>query len=74
MHLEFVSQARKDVDNANAQLFQSSGAGAQLSYSQEIIWKGLMSHWERKSTSDLHKRSQVTATDSLRVVLDSGPA
>ncbi|KAJ6133163.1 Phenylalanine ammonia-lyase [Penicillium samsonianum] len=70
MHLEFVSQARKDVDNANAQLFQSSGAGAQLSHSQEIIWKELMSHWERNSTSDLHKRSQVTATDSLGAVLD----
>ncbi|KXG47451.1 Phenylalanine ammonia-lyase [Penicillium griseofulvum] len=70
MHLEFVSQARKDVDNANAQLFQSSGADVQLSYSQENIWKELMSHWERNNTSDLHKRSEVTANDSLGVVID----
>ena len=70
IHLEFVSRARKDVDNANEQLFQSSGAGAQLSNSQEIIWKEITNHWERNSTSDLHKRSQVTATDSLGVVLD----
>ncbi|KAJ5164250.1 Phenylalanine ammonia-lyase [Penicillium coprophilum] len=70
MHLEFVSQARKEVDHANAELFQPSGAGAQISQSQEIIWKELMGHWEKNSTSDLHKRSQVTATDSLGVVLD----
>ncbi|KAJ5981075.1 Phenylalanine ammonia-lyase [Penicillium waksmanii] len=37
MPLEFRSQAHKDIDNANAQLFQLSGVGSQVSYSQEII-------------------------------------
>ncbi|CAL5868712.1 uncharacterized protein PFLUO_LOCUS2939 [Penicillium psychrofluorescens] len=69
MHLEFVTQAHIKVDDATAQLFQSSGTDFQLSFGQEIIWEELTSHWERNSTSDLDRRSQIAATNSVGVVL-----
>ncbi|KAB8251595.1 L-Aspartase-like protein [Aspergillus flavus] len=70
LHLEFVKDARAQVDDITAELY-SSTFGARLPAVQNKLWEELMNHWSRTSTSDLAERCQSTTSYSVGVLLSS---
>ncbi|KAE8369735.1 L-Aspartase-like protein [Aspergillus caelatus] len=70
LHLEFVKDARLQVDDITAELY-SSAFGARLLAVQNKLWEELMHHWVRASTSDLTERGHLAASYSVGVLLSS---
>ncbi|KAE8137967.1 L-Aspartase-like protein [Aspergillus pseudotamarii] len=70
LHLEFVKDARCQVDDITAELY-SPAFGARLPAVQNELWGELMNHWSSTSTSNLPERGRLAASYSVGVLLSS---